>query len=60
MTLLTVWFRQFKKTLTQFFYLSRVNENLEICVPLWFAELNEEHFLGNWKKVFSVKNDLIT
>ena len=35
-----------------FFHLSRANENLEICMPLWFVPLNESNqfwvnFIGN-------------
>ena len=28
--------------LNQFFYLSSANENLEICVSVWFAQLKEQ------------------
>ena len=28
---ITIWFRQFRKILTQYFYLSSANENLEVC-----------------------------
>ena len=40
---ITVSLRQFTKTSNQFFYLSRVNKNLEICMPVWFVELNESN-----------------
>ena len=33
---ITVLFRQFTKTLNQYFYLSNANENMETCIPLWF------------------------
>ena len=32
--------QQFTKTLNQFFYLSRANKSLEICIPVWFVWLN--------------------
>ena len=32
--------QQFTKTLNQFFYLSRANKSLEICMPVWFVWLN--------------------
>ena len=42
---ITVSFRQFTKTINQFFYLSRANKNLEICMPVLFVQLNEsKHF----------------
>ena len=40
---------QFKETFNQFFYLSGGNENLKICVPAWFVQLNEsKEFEGNF------------
>ena len=46
---ITVSLRQFTKTLNQFFDMSRVNENLELCIPVWFVQLNEsKQFWGNF------------
>ena len=39
---ITVLFRQFTKTLNQFFHLSSGNENLETCIPVWFKKLNKQ------------------
>ena len=36
---ISLW--HFTKTLNQFFYLSRKDENLEICIVIWFAQSNE-------------------
>ena len=38
---ITILLQQFTKTLNQFLYLSRENENLEICMPVLFEQLNE-------------------
>ena len=38
---ITVLFRQFRKTVNQFFYLSSVNEKLETCMPVWSEQLKE-------------------
>ena len=38
---ITVLFRQFMKTLNQFFYMSRENQNLETWVLVWFEQLKE-------------------
>ena len=38
---ITISNREFAKTLNHFFDLSKVNENLEICMPGWFVQLNE-------------------
>ena len=37
--IVSLW--QFTKTLNQSFDLSKVNQNLEICIPVWFVQLNE-------------------
>ena len=37
----TISFRQFTKTLNQFFYLSNANENLDTCIQVWFEQLKE-------------------
>ena len=66
--------RQFMKNLNQFFQLSRVSENLEICVPVWFVQFNEPkqfwgnllddalingHYLKKYKIKFSLKTHMI-
>ena len=33
--------RQFAKILNHFSDLSRTNENLEICMPVWLVQFNE-------------------
>ena len=38
---ITASLRQFTKTLNQFFDLPKANENLEICMPVLFVQLNE-------------------
>ena len=38
---ITILLQQFTKTLNQFLHLSRENENLEICMPVLFEQLNE-------------------
>ena len=38
---ITVSLRQFTKTLNQFLDLSSANENLEICIPVWFVQFIE-------------------
>ena len=38
---ITILLRQFTKTLNQFLHLSRENENLEMCLPVLFKQLNE-------------------
>ena len=46
---ITVSFRQYTKTLNQFFYLSSENENLETCVHGWFEQLKEsKQFWGTF------------
>ena len=44
---ISLW--HFTKTLNQFFYLSRKDENLEICIVIWFAQSNEsKQFWGTF------------
>ena len=43
---MTILPQQFLKTLNQLFYLSRVNENLETCMPIWFECLNQSKYFG--------------
>ena len=38
---ITVSFRQFTKTLNQFFYLSSANKNEETCTHVWFEQLKK-------------------
>ena len=38
---ITFFFRQLRKTLSQFFYLSRANENFETWMPTWFEQDNK-------------------
>ena len=48
--------RQFTKTLNQFFFLSGAKKNLEICKPVWFAQLSElKQFWGTFmRKHFNI------
>ena len=41
---ITVWFRQFVKTLNQFFYLHSAKENVESCIQVSFEQLKELKF----------------
>ena len=51
---ITVSFWQFTKTSNQFFYLSTANENLEICMSVWFVQLNQSNqFWGNFIGCFN-------
>ena len=46
--------RKFTKTSNQFFHLSRANKILEICMPVWFVQLNESNqFWGNFIECFN-------
>ena len=41
--------RQFTKTVNEFFDLFTANENFEICIPVWYVQLNKsKQFLGNF------------
>ena len=42
-------FRQFAKTLNEFFYLSTANGNFETYMPVWFEQLKElKQFWGTF------------
>ena len=51
---ITVSLRHFTKTSNQFFYLSSANENSEICMRVWFVQLNESNQIwGNFIGCFN-------
>ena len=61
---ITILFWQFTKTLNQFYSLSWANKNSEICMPVWFEQLNQQikAVLGTFirqcfdKRAFHLKN----
>ena len=54
---ITVLFRQFMRTFTQFLYLPGANENLKIYVLIWFEQMiGLKHFWGTFLRHILLQN----